>query len=935
MKDSSRTKPELIEELSILKKKIKKLEKSSTAYKQGEEALQGSETKLSRLFMLSPAAISISTIPDGKFVEVNESFLRLLGYSRDEVIGKNGSDINLWVDRETRERIYRDLSTKGYFLEMENSYRSKDGSILTGLASGHIINISGRDYLIAMTLDITERMQAQKALQESETRYRTLVDNANDIVYKTDIAGHFTFLNPVALRLTGYPEEELIGKHYRKLIHPDRRKEVIKLLVSQLENKVQNEYYEFPIITKDGHEIWLGQNVQLVVEDGHASGFQAVARDITERKRAQEALLESQSQYRLLSDHMRDALWLMDMNLNTTYRTPSAYKQRGYTLTEYLELPFDRNLTPASFALASEVFAEAIPMVLADTTYAFVRTLELEFSCKDGTTIWTESKFSLIRDESGKPLYFLCEAHDITERKQAEDELRQSEEKYRSILENIEDGFYEVDLAGNFTFFNDSMCRILGYPQEEMMGINNRQFTDKENAKKLFKTFNKVYITGQPAKEFDWQIVRKDGTKRYIEVSVTLQKNSSGKSIGFQGISRDITERKQAEEEKAKLEGQLQQAQKMESVGRLAGGVAHDFNNMLGVIIGHTELALMKTDPAQSIHADLTEIRKAAERSADLTRQLLAFARKQTVAPKVLDLNEIVAGMLKMLRRLIGEDINLRWQPQADLWPVKMDPSQIDQILANLCVNARDAISGVGKMTIETGNSTLDKEYSAEHAGFVPGEYVRIAVSDNGCGMDKETLAHIFEPFYSTKGVGEGTGLGLATVYGAIKQNNGFINTYSEQGQGTTFTIYLPRYVGKAELLRTKGYAQVVSRGQETILLVEDEPTILEVTTTMLEMQGYTVLAAGTPGEAIRLAREHIGEINLLMTDVVMPEMNGRDLAKNLLSLYPQLKRLFMSGYTANVIAHHGVLDEGVYFIQKPFSIKEMAAKVREALDSK
>jgi nitrogen-specific signal transduction histidine kinase/ActR/RegA family two-component response regulator len=397
----------------------------------------------------------------------------------------------------------------------------------------------------------------------------------------------------------------------------------------------------------------------------------------------------------------------------------------------------------------------------------------------------------------------------------------------------------------------------------------------------------------------------------------------------------DITERKRAEEEKAKLEAQLQQAQKMESVGRLAGGVAHDFNNMLSAILGHAELALDQVDPARPLQAHLQEIQKAARRSADLTRQLLAFARKQTVQPKVLDLNETVESMLKMLQRLIGEDIQLTWQPEANLWPVRVDPSQIDQILANLCVNARDAISGVGKMTIETGNSALDEAYCAEHAGFSPGEYVRLTVSDDGCGMDRETLAHIFEPFYTTKGVGEGTGLGLATVYGIVKQNNGFINAYSEPGQGTTFTIYLPRQVAKAEQAREEGPAEPVARGHETILLVEDEPVILELTKMLLERLGYAVLAAGTPGEALRLARKQAGEIHLVMTDVVMPEMNGRDLAKNLLSLYPSLKRLFMSGYTANVIAHHGVLDPGVHFIQKPFSIKELADKVREALDSK
>ena len=399
-------------------------------------------------------------------------------------------------------------------------------------------------------------------------------------------------------------------------------------------------------------------------------------------------------------------------------------------------------------------------------------------------------------------------------------------------------------------------------------------------------------------------------------------------------LVREDDERKRTEIERNVLQAQLQQAQKMESVGRLAGGVAHDFNNMLTVILGNVALAIEQIDPAQPIHTDLEEIRKAANRSADLTRQLLAFARKQVVTPKVLDLNETVPGIIKMLERLIGEDISLKWLPEANLWLVKVDPSQIDQILANLCINARDAIAGGGNIAIETGNSIFDEDYCAAHAGYVPGEYVRISVSDNGHGIDKETLAHIFEPFFTTKGAGKGTGLGLATVYGAVKQNNGFINVYSEPGTGTTFTIYLPRHEGGAGQERAAGAAIPHVRGHETILLVEDEPHILKLTTRILKRQGYDVLTAVSPGEAVRLASEYDGVIHLLLTDVVMPEMNGRDLAKGLQSRYRSLKVLFMSGYTANIIVHQGVLDQGVHFIQKPFAVDDLATKVRGVLDS-
>ncbi|GAB6190384.1 ATP-binding protein [Desulfocastanea catecholica] len=385
--------------------------------------------------------------------------------------------------------------------------------------------------------------------------------------------------------------------------------------------------------------------------------------------------------------------------------------------------------------------------------------------------------------------------------------------------------------------------------------------------------------------------------------------------------------------EKIQLEEQYRQTQKMEAIGQLAGGVAHDFNNMLGVILGYAELALEEVDQSHPLSNKLKEIQKAALRSADITRQLLAFARKQTIEPRVLDLNETVEGMLKMLRRLIGEDINLTWLPGAGLWPVKIDPSQIDLILVNLCINGRDAIAGIGQMTVQTDNSILDEGYCAAHAEWVPGEYVRMTVTDSGCGIDKPALSQIFEPFFTTKDIGKGTGLGLATVFGTVKQNNGFINVSSEVGLGTSFTIYLPRHHGDTRQGK-KELAPPVMRGNATILLVEDETTILSMTMTMLESLGYVVLPAGSPEEAMRRAADFAGEIDMLITDVVMPGLNGRDLADVLLEEYPQMRCLFMSGYTADIITNHGVLDKDVYFIQKPFAKNDLAVKIRQVLEN-
>jgi CheY-like chemotaxis protein len=370
----------------------------------------------------------------------------------------------------------------------------------------------------------------------------------------------------------------------------------------------------------------------------------------------------------------------------------------------------------------------------------------------------------------------------------------------------------------------------------------------------------------------------------------------------------------------------------MESIGRLAGGVAHDFNNMLQSILAHSELALSDITDDHPLHENLVEIRKAASRSAELTRQLLAFARKQTVSPIVLDLNDTVTGMLKMLRRLIGEDIELIWKPGANLWSIKMDPTQVDQILANLGVNARDAITGVGTLTIETENIFLDETYLDDHAGFKPGDYIRLSVSDDGCGMDKDVLRNIFDPFFTTKDVGKGTGLGLATVYGIVKQNNGWISVYSEPDKGTTFNIYLPRAPYKAKVLPPKEDVKP-ARGTETVLFVEDDDSILQLGAAILKRFGYTVFTARSPGEALSLVRKQTGTIHLLITDVVMPGMNGKDLRDKIAALRPEIKVLFMSGYSADIIAHQGILESDVHFLQKPFSVNNLAAKVREVLE--
>lgn len=516
---------------------------------------------------------------------------------------------------------------------------------------------------------------------------------------------------------------------------------------------------------------------------------------------------------------------------------------------------------------------------------------------------------------------------DVTERKQLEEKIRAREHYLHTILQTMADGFWVVECNQAIIEVNEAYCAMSGYARSEILSLRIGDIDAADHPEETLAHIQCTIANG--SERFEVHHRRKDGSIFPVEVSTTWLDLDGGRIICF---FRDLTERKRAEAERARLEAELQQAQKMESVGRLAGGVAHDFNNMLGVILGHAEMALEQVDPAYSLHVDLEEIQKAAQRSADLTRQLLAFARKQTISPKLLDLNETVANMLKMLHRLIGENIELIWKPGSRLWPVTMDTSQVDQILANLAVNARDAIAGVGSLAIETKNVTLDEAWCAAHAGLCPGDYVLLTISDSGVGMDQETLDHLFEPFFTTKDVGKGTGMGLATVYGAIQQNHGFITVDSELGRGTTFKIYLPRTenpLGTPEV--PTGKKTVL--GTETILLVEDEEAILNLGQAILTRHGYLVLAAHTPEAALALARRHTGPIHLLITDVVMPEMNGNLLQAQLTALRPEMKVLFISGYTADVIAHHGIIQAGVEFLQKPFSATTLTQKVREILD--
>jgi PAS domain S-box-containing protein len=517
---------------------------------------------------------------------------------------------------------------------------------------------------------------------------------------------------------------------------------------------------------------------------------------------------------------------------------------------------------------------------------------------------------------------------EVNERKRTEDVLRERQETFRALAENSFDTIMRFDGECRHLYVNPIVEAQTGIPPSAFIGKTHAEMGFPEGLAALWEdAIRKVFETRQPNR-IECQLP----TGIWMDWLLVPEFDKTGEARAVLGSARDITERKRAEEQQRDLEAQLAQAQKMESVGRLAGGIAHDFNNLLTIILGYGEMALMSSEGLTPVvQASVQQILKAGERTRDLTRQLLAFARKQTLEMKVLDLNEVVIGFEKMLARLIGEDIQVQTLLHPGIGTVEADAAQIEQVLLNLAVNARDAMPDGGRLAIETAGVVLDDAYASVHLGVEPGAYVMLSVSDTGCGMNAETLRMVFEPFFTTKDPGKGTGLGLATVYGIVKQHRGHVSVYSEVGLGTTFKIYLPRAIEVGQDGVAPSAPAGVIRGTETILVVEDDTAVRQLTHGALTRLGYDVIEAESGRDAIRLAAER-ETIHLLLTDVIMPEMSGREVCEQVAALHPGIKVLYMSGYTANVIAHHGVLDEGIHLLRKPFTRESLAQKIREVL---
>lgn len=917
-----------------------------TERKQAEKELLEGKERYNALFERSLDCVYVHDL-EGNFIDANATALNLLGYKKEE--SKSLNFLSL-IDEDqlplALKGIREIIKTGHHKHPYEFKLKCKDDSEVIVEAKAFSILINDKNHsIIGIARDITEQKKTADALRESEQRMRTLLRNLPGMAYRCHNTQDWPmdFASDGASELIGYEPDDKqadVMLIFANLIHPDDKQRVWDTVQKSVKSGVPFEI-EYRIQTLSGQEKWVWERGRAVTAEGEEPCIlEGFITDITLNKSAEKALRESEKQYRLLANNVSDVIWTMDMEQRFTFLSPSIQKLRGYAPDEAIKIPLEETLTPESYEKAVQIIMEEIaregePGVPQDRS----RTFELNQICKDGSTLWTEVTTSFLRDESGSPYGIVGITRDISDRKRAEKAFRKSEARYRLLAENVTDVIWTMNLNLQYTYQSPSVEKMRGYTVEEAMAQKvEEQLTPPSFILVMRHLAKEMEIErsgiGDPSRSLtlELEMYNKNGSILWTEATMAFLRDRDGKPTGILGVSRNITERKQSEKEKTSLEQQLRQSQKMEAVGRLAGGVAHDFNNILTGINGYTEMLLDGLDPGDPMCADLKEILTAGEQAAGLTNQLLAFSRKQVITPKVILPNEILERSQKMLRRIIGEDIELVFIPEKRLGRIKADPAQLNQVLVNLAVNARDAMLEGGKLTIQTQNVDLDEAFCKSHVGAEPGRYAMLSVTDTGHGMNEETKSKIFEPFFSTKSRDHGTGLGLATVYGIVKQNKGFISVHSEQHIGTTFKVYFPRVNEKADDL-TKVVDSNLPTGKEMILLVEDEDMVRGLAKKILEKYGYKVVEMDNGSYAVMWVEKHDDVIDLLLTDVIMPGMNGMDLHKKLLEKRPGLKALFMSGYTENVIAQHGVLDKGTKFIKKPFKIETLMRKVREMLD--
>lgn len=843
------------------------------------------------------------------YLDVNESFLKMTGLTG--AIGKRVTEIFPGIQNlepsliEIAGRVARSGKS-----EVFETYLSDKGIWLS-----NSIYSPQKEHFIGVFEDITERKRLMDSLREREEIYSAIVNQAAEGMALIDVETlGFVEFNEATRQIFGYTREEFAALTLNDLIADMTRDEVVR----HIRDVADRGGADYVAQRRHHSGRLIDMNISTRTVRLHGRDFvAAIWRDVTEQRRAEEALRESEGKFRSYIEHSPVAIIVMDSQGRHVDSNPAARAMLGYDADTISKLSFHDVISPMDLERGIRDFATLIER----------GNYESEYEVRRGDGFPINMSIRTVRIGGNRYMGF---ATDITDRKRAEQALRESEAKYRGLFENSMDGILLTIPDGRITAANPAACAMFGMSEEEICSLGRDGLVDPSETR-MPSVLDRRAKFGRANYEMVYR--RKDGTLFHSENTSALL---DGGARAFVMI-HDITNRKRAEEERQKLQAQLLHSQKMEAIGQLAGGVAHDFNNLLTVIIGYSEMLLAKlpeTDPNRGYVADIHE---SGERAASLTRQLLAFSRKQILAPKIVNINTIIANVEKMLRRLIGEDVILTTELLETVRPVEVDPTQIEQVVINLAVNARDAMSKGGQLFIETGNCMLDEAYCHLHPGIKPGEYVVISMTDTGCGMDETVRAKIFEPFFTTKEQGRGTGLGLATVFGIVKQSGGYIDVMSGPGIGSCFKIYLPSLVQKSDKAGPDADADDDSKipfGSETILLIEDEEAVRRIARLALETHGYRVIEADGGKAAMGIAADPAARIDLLVTDVVMPDMNGPELVGRLQGIRPGLRVLYISGYTDDSIFQRGFTGAGIGYLPKPFAPVALARRVRQILDA-
>jgi PAS domain S-box-containing protein len=896
-------------------------QKVERALRESEEQLRRNEQRM----RVALSTIDVAVFNQNLDLVYEWMFRPQLGFAPEQVVGK--TDAQLLPPEAARQatEIKRRALETGSTARGEVRVALGERTLHYDIVVEPLQDADGRNVgITGASLDITERKRSEQMLRESEENYRRVVETLQEGIWVIDKDANTTYVNPHMAAMLEYQVGEMLGRHLFSFTD-ERGVEISRRNLERRRSGIR-ERHEFEMLAKSGRRVLTEmETAPIVDESGSYAGAISAVVDVTDRRRAEmelgrqrAALTDAHRLLQTIIDTTPARIFWKDRNSRYLGCNPAYARDAGEARPEDLVGKDDSQFSPwkeqADLYRAEDrrLIESGIPML----------SYENRILIAEGRSIWARGSKVPLRDERGEIIGVLGTYEDISENKSAEETIRAEKEISEAILDSLPGMFFLFDQAGRFLRWNRVLETVTEYSATEIAGMNPLDFFRGEDLPLIEKSIRSVFETGS------------------VEVEAVLT-SKSGKGIPHYfaatriswmgvpccvGTGIDLSARKS-------LEAALQQAQKIEAVGQLAGGVAHDFNNLLGVILGYGELALSEVEPGDPVARHVTEMLKAAKRGAALTHQLQAFGRKQILQPKLLNLNLLVFEEGKMLSRVLGEDVVLVDRLAPELGTIRADPNQIDQILLNLAVNARDAMPGGGTLTLETANVEFGETRAAAHSSVAPGRYVRLAVADTGVGMNEETQRRIFEPFFTTKPIGQGTGMGLATVYGIVKQSEGYISVDSEPGRGTTFEIYFPRLDAIAEAPTPAAPFDFILGGTETILLVEDNLALREVTRQRLEESGYTVLQAENGEAALTLAAEHGGAIDLLLTDVVMPKLGGVELARRLASLRSGFRLLYMSGFTGDKLLEHGVVEEGGALLTKPFTHDQLTKAVRQALD--